>query len=479
VTDDWIRRGPAAGDHPGPGVVAFSTAVLFAVHPMMTEAVGYIAGRAEVICATFFLVAVLAMRRWMIGGRRGWLVVSIVAWLLALASKEVAVMFPFVILAYDRLVCPGSKEDRRWRLMHLHLPVYLCALIAVVVRLVVFAQVENASGIRVIWPYALAEIDVVRRYLLLLLMFDPNGQAVFHAVPLVGSVFTISGVLAMGTLVCLVSLVVVFYRAGRPAVSFGLLWFLLLLVPSAALVVFDRGEPMAEHRVYLASVGLFLALSTGIGWLSVRFGPSRPILWWTFRVTMVFGVLSLAGHTVIRNAVWGSPVSLWAEAAAKAPDHWYPALLLGESLHDAGRHDQAVAAFKRSIQLRPTEAGTYGRAGTCLVELGRLDEAQAMFETMRNLDPSAPEGTNGLGTVALARNQLDLARQDFLETLQTSPQNVPARIGLAAVAERSGHPAEALTRCQEIQQLAPDIPGSDDCLRLRRDHDAASGSGGR
>jgi tetratricopeptide (TPR) repeat protein len=224
-------------------------------------------------------------------------------------------------------------------------------------------------------------------------------------------------------------------------------------------------------------VGLFLALSTGIGWLSVRFGPSRPILWWTFRVTMVLGVLSLAGHTVIRNAVWASPVSLWAEAAAKAPDHWYPALLLGESLHDAGRHAQAVVAFKRSIQLRPTEAGTYGKAGICLVELGRLDEAEGMFEAMRKLDPSAPEVTNGLGTVALARKRLDLARQEFLETLLNNPLKVPARIGLAAVEERSGHPAEALTRCQEIQQLAPDIPESDDCVSLRRDRAAPSGSG--
>jgi hypothetical protein len=477
VTDDRSRRGPAAADQPSPGVVAFSTAVLFAAHPMMTEAVGYVAGRAEVICATFFITAVLAMRWWMIGGRIGWLVVSILAWMLALASKEVAVMFPFVILAYDRLVCPGSPEDRRWRILHVHLPFYVLAVIAVFVRLVVFTQVENATGVKVIWPYALAEIDVMRRYLVLLL--NPNGQAVFHAVPIVGRALTMSGLLAIGTLAFLVSLVVVLYRVGRPAASFGLLWFLLLLVPSAALVVFDRGEPMAEHRVYLASVGLFIALSTGIGWLSVRFGPSRPVLRWTFRVTAVLAVLSLAGHTVIRNAVWSSPVSLWADAVEKAPDHWYPAMLLGESLHDAGRHAEAVAAFRRSIQLRPDEAGTYGRAGICLVELGRLDQAQGMFESMRKIDPWAPEGTNGLGTVALARHQLDLARQKFLETLQNNPLNLPAREGLVAVEERSGHPAEAVTRCQEIHQLAPDIPESDDCLRLSRDRAPASGSGGR
>jgi tetratricopeptide (TPR) repeat protein len=480
LTDDRARRAPAAVDQPTPGVVAFVAALLFAVHPMMTEAVGYIAGRAEVLCATFFLLAVLAMRRWMMGGRAGWLVVSIASWLLALASKEIAVMFPFVILAYDRLVCPGSREDRRWRVTHLHVPVLVVGVIAVVARLVVFlAQAKNAGGVRFVWPYILAEIDVMRRYLLLLLMVEPGGQTVFHAVPVVGRVFTLSAIMAIGTLACLVWLVVVLHRARRSAASVGLVWFLLLLVPSAALVVFDRGEPMAEHRVYLASVGLFVALATGVGWLSVRFGAQRPVWRWAFRVTVVLGALSLTGHTVIRNAVWSTPVSLWADAVDKAPDHWYPALLLGESLHNAGRHDQAVAEFRRSIQLRPGEAGTYGKAGICLVELGRLRDAQAMFESMRKIDPWAPEGTNGLGTVALARNQLDLARQDFFETLQNNPLDVTARLGLVAVEERSGHPAEARTRCQEIQQLAPDTPESDDCLRLRRTRAAAPGSGGR
>jgi tetratricopeptide (TPR) repeat protein len=268
------------------------------------------------------------------------------------------------------------------------------------------------------------------------------------------------------------------HRIRRPAAALGLLWFLLLLVPSAALVVFNRGEPMAEHRVYLASVGLFLAISVAVGWLSVRFSRSRPVLQWTFRLTIAAGVLSLAGHTVIRNAVWSSPVALWGDAAYKAPDHWYPALLLGESLHDAGQHQQAVAQFTKSIQLRPFEAPTYGKAGICLVETGRLDEAEAMFAKMRVLSPLAPEATNGLATVALQRGQLDDARRKFLETLQNNPRNVPARVGLATIAERTGHPAEALARCQEIQQLAPDTTGSADCIS-RNQARLAAGTGGR
>src|SRR5262249_39753576 len=278
---------------------------------------------------------------------------------------------------------------------------------------------------------------------------DLGGQTIFHAVPLVGRVFSVSGLVAIGTLAFLIWFIVKLRKVRRVA-SFGLLWFLLLVIPSSALVVFNHGEPMAEHRVYLASAGVFLALGVVISWLNMRFSPSRAIPHLLFRITATVGVLSLGAHTVVRNAVWSSPVSLWAEAVDKAPDHWYPLKLLGESLHDVGAHDQAVPMFVRSIQLRPTEADTYGKEGICLVELGRLDEAQAAFEKLRTIDPYMPEGTNGLGTVALSRKEFDLARQRYEQTLVNNPMNIPARVGLAEVDERTGHPADALALCEEV-----------------------------
>ena len=90
-------------------VVAFMAASLFGLHPMMTEAVGYISGRSEVLYGCFFLLALLAARRWMIGDGsevdspgRG-------LWAAALMSKEVAVFWPIVASLYDRYVL-GSPE---------------------------------------------------------------------------------------------------------------------------------------------------------------------------------------------------------------------------------------------------------------------------------------------------------------------------------------------------------------------------------
>src|SRR5438128_1712278 len=130
-------------------VVAGTAAVLFAVHPMMTEAVGYISGRSEVLCATLFLLALMSGRRWLRGDGAIWALLSIGLWIVALASKEIAAMFPFVLACYDWLVAPGTHVQKRRRMLTVHLPIVTIALLSAVIRLAVFARVENAEHMMV------------------------------------------------------------------------------------------------------------------------------------------------------------------------------------------------------------------------------------------------------------------------------------------------------------------------------------------
>ena len=134
---EFVRRGT------GRIVSAFLAAAVFAVHPMMTQAVGYISGRAEVLCTTFVLMALAAARRWMLGGRGVWLAATFGLWVLALASKETAVMFVAVAFVYDRLVLVGTAADRRRRLLWMHMPFIGFVVFAMTVRLAVFAFLEH------------------------------------------------------------------------------------------------------------------------------------------------------------------------------------------------------------------------------------------------------------------------------------------------------------------------------------------------
>ena len=96
--------------------------MLFAVHPMMTEAVGYISGRSEVLCAVVFPAALMAGRRWLRGGGARWAVAHRRVLGRALATKEIGAMFPFVLLACDELVVRPDRRERRRRWLRVHVP---------------------------------------------------------------------------------------------------------------------------------------------------------------------------------------------------------------------------------------------------------------------------------------------------------------------------------------------------------------------
>src|SRR5262245_12175043 len=171
---------PSTGPAVRPQVVALTAAVLLAVHPMMTESVTYIAGRSEVLCATFFLLAFFAARRWMLGGSRVWWLTAIACWVAALGVKEIAAMLPFVLLAYERWVLAGRSIDRRRILWQWHVPLIGVAFAGAAARVAVLAFIEHPGEFVVEWRYVLVTVDVLFRYLGLLI--TASGQTIFHAV---------------------------------------------------------------------------------------------------------------------------------------------------------------------------------------------------------------------------------------------------------------------------------------------------------
>jgi protein O-mannosyl-transferase len=400
---------------PGGGVLApFAAAALFAVHPMMTEAVGYVSGRSELLCATFFILALMCGRRWIAStdsphpsgrsmeGPWAWGACTAGLWVLALAAKETAAVFPFVLLAYDRLALTAGAGGRRRRLRTIHLPLIGATIAAGVARLAIFSRIEY-PGARVHWAYAFVDLDVFRRYLWL--MLRPSGQTIFHEVAAAGP-FDARTLLAVAVLVGLLWTI---WRLRRvePSASLGLLWFLLALLPSAGLTMLNQGEPMAEHRVYLASCGLFLAAGVAVRWLGARLDGvgARARVWSGAALALV--LVSFGLETMLRNAVWRDPVGLWQESVDLAPAHFRPRLLLGESLQDAGRRDEAMEQYKTAIRLRPSDPDAYVKVGQMLAEAGRWAEARDQFHKALGVDPANAPARRSLLTLDAVESRFE------------------------------------------------------------------------
>jgi tetratricopeptide (TPR) repeat protein len=444
------------------GTIAAAAALLFAVHPALTQGVGFVSARAETLCAMFLMVAFISARRAIREGPNWWWILSTASWFLALACKEIAAMFPLILFAYDYLVAPVDVSQRRRRLWRVYVPLMALAMVLGVIRLSVLMTVEHSKS-AIQWRFALVELDVFRRYVQLLLW--PVGQTIFHAIDPIDRVTNVRAIGGFATVLLFAATIWKLRR--QDVISFGLAWFVLLLIPSAVLVVLDRGEPMAEGRLYTASIGFFVAAGGVAAAILEHANRLSPVAKRRARDIGYAVIVVLALRTMTRNIVWHSATSLWLEAAESAPNHWLPRVALGEALHDDGKHEEAIGMFRSAIAMNPSDPLAYAKLGQCLLELGKMEDADVAFKSLRAVDPGSTAASTGLGLIALRARDSGVAREYFLQSLAKEPMSVPMRQVLASIAEKTD-PAEALRWCEEIKRIAPQTPGNEECIQRNR-----------
>jgi cytochrome c-type biogenesis protein CcmH/NrfG len=442
--------------------VAFTAAALLAVHPLMTEAVGYVSGRSELLCGIFFMTSLLCLRSFLLTWRPLALVAGLVTWVAALASKELAIVLPLCLLAWDRWLLPDDQQPRRARLLRFHLPVLTTMAVAAAVRVASFVRVETSGELGNLGLNALVESVVVWRYLGLLLL--PVSQSIVHDIRIIESFTDPVGLTAM---VGLVAVAVALWRARTrlPWLSFGGAWFLLLLAPSH---IIPLAEPMAEHRCYLAACGFFLvvgyvAVTADRWWRRRQLGPGavpRLVL------CLILVVLSLT--SIARNRIWADKVALWRDAASKAPKTWAPHYALADELRLLGRYREAIPVYRRAIEILPDQPDAYMNLGICLAESGQHEQAVATFHQALEIDPSYVKAYNNLAMLAMIRGDGAEAHRLLMQALDHEPDNLRTLVTLASLYERSNQPATALRLCQEAQKLYPATPGLKDCVERNR-----------
>lgn len=450
---------------------AFTGAALFAVHPLMTEAVAYVSGRSELLCATWFLLTILLARRAVLHGNVIAAAAAFATGALALASKEVAAALPFVILAYDWLLLPGTERERRRRFWGLYAP--LCVQLAVAATYRVVLLQEAAAGMY--HPpllSALTQSIVIWRYLRLAVW--PVGQSIMHSVHQVDSPGDPLALVAVTGLL-VVFLLAIRVRRTAPLLTFATIWYFACIAPSSSVIALR--ESMAEHRAYLATAGICLVVASGV----LRWGTARERThraWAAYRFALGGAIAVLALMTVARNEVWSSPVRLWREATVSAAGMWEPHYALADVLREAKDYAGAVPEYEAVIRVRPNDLNAHTNLGICLAEIGRFEEAEAAFRRTLAIEPNFARGYTNLGALALVRGDAATARDAYQEAIKRDPRNVLARMQLARILETSFHDYHAAARmCGEARALAPSTPGVVECVERNRKLAASADAG--
>lgn len=411
---------------------ALGAALLFAVHPLQTQAVTYIVQRHAALAALFYVAALLLYARSRLAqGRRAALLYAgaLAAAFLAVRSKETAATLPAAILLYEVVFLRSPGLARRAALVA---PFALVALLIPAAHLGANAgDLEAATRVQTSMPratYLLTELRVVVLYLRLLVY--PVGQSIDHDVPasagfgpeeaacgaLLGALALTGGALAR--------------RWGAAAVAgFGILFgFLALSVESSLVPIIDVAM---EHRMYLPMVGIALAAGAAVELL-----PARRAV-----AAVALATVLLAGATFARNRVWSSPAALWLDAALQAPRKLRPLLNLGQALADAGHGREAWQVWSRALEIAPTSTDELFARGDIRRQAGDEAGARADWLQVIEADPRHARALNNLGIFAFLEGDEAAALSYFERAVRAQPLLPSARANLSAARAALGLPA--------------------------------------
>ena len=338
--------------------VPFWTAILFLIHPMATETVTYISGRASGLMAFLYLFAFLlyikaSEHQDAVMPRRLYLSGSVLSLVLSLGSKETAVTFPLALLLWDLLIRRLRGASLRTAILSGHLAFWIVLALAAGwawnhPRYSALAQFSFT--IRPFWTNALSELHAMGYALVLL--FTPWNQNFdhdlreFHSLmqwplPLDLLLLFALGAAGLGTM------------RRFPLVSFGLSWFFLQLLPISLI---PRNDLLSERNLHLSSIGLFLAIVAlgSYGTRRVATVLPRPQLFWFISTGLAaMLVLVLCTFTYQRNRLYQDRLSLWSDAVLKSPDKARPHNNLGYAYALHGDWDRAIEEFRTAVRLDP------------------------------------------------------------------------------------------------------------------------------
>jgi tetratricopeptide (TPR) repeat protein len=420
-------------------------ALLFAVHPIHAESVVYVTASTDLLVTLFLLASFLAYFHFREEGASPAVYVgSIFAAVLAMLSKETAVMFPWVLVAYEALRQIPSRDpgagEKRWHQFAWTLPFFGIVGAYITIRYLLFGlnAGQGPGGSRLA---ALADVPLVLIVYLRNLIW-PFRLSFFYPAEW-GSQWT----LLRGAAAVLVLFAAVYlwrrFRA-REVLRLQLAWTAILFVPAVlGVYAFVREDWVHDRHMYLVSVPVCLlaaALLMNPRWPAKFSAAASAALFTVLLISLAFQVPRFSDDaTVYETALQVAPRSVLAHQ------------FFAERLWTYGRQEEGLREFKTVVELAPRSANAHERYGAALAQIGREEEAQAEFETALQCTSGRPDFR---GFLLSEMAQLEMKHSKFTEAaahLTEAVQLAPGILNYHALL------AEALTREGRTQEAEAEM----------------------
>jgi len=432
-------------------IMALSTSLLFALHPVQTQAVTYIVQRFTSLATMFYLTALVCYVKWrlLLRERNGivkflYYVGSLIFAVMSMKTKEIGFTLPVIIAVYEFIFFKGVLQRRILFLAPLMLTLLVIpySLIDLDDSSALLQEFSDSTRLLTNIPrldYLFTEFSVIITYVRLL--FLPINQNLDYDYPLYHSFFNLRVFVSFVFLSLLFSTAIYFlYRLKKmkdlnpltALISFGILWFFVTLsVESSIIPIIDV---IFEHRMYLPSIGVFTALTASVFIMKDRLKTNKysNIIF----LFLVIFIIALFVATVKRNFIWQDKVSLWQDVIKKSPQKARGYDNLASAYLQKGELDRSIDFYQKALIIDSKSAESHYNLGYALILKGDITNAKSEFEQTIVIKPTHSYAFNQLGNLYLINNELLKAKDYFKKALDLDYGNLEAHYNYAIVSER-------------------------------------------
>jgi tetratricopeptide (TPR) repeat protein len=440
-------------------------AAVFAIHPLRVESVAWVAERKDVLSGLFFMLTIGAYVRYV---HHSWqlsrYLTVVVLFALGLMSKPMLVTLPFVLLLLDywplnRFNRPALAAEGAGPVDgpgHFSVPLQLIIekipLLVLSVPLCVATVLVDRTGIGSVetFPLHLRIGNALISYATYICqMFYPARLATLYSYPTQGVPVwkIIMAVLVLAS----ISAGVFFWRRTRPYLLVGWLWYLGMLVPVIG-VVQVGAQARADRYTYLPQIGLYMLLTWAAADLCAGWRHRRMVLGGLS--TVILAALMFCAHTQV--SYWRNSETLWTHTLACTSDNFIGQNNLGNALLRRGRMDEAIAHYRKALQIKSDYGDANFDLGDALLQKGSVDEAIPQFQKALQIIPDYAEAHFDLGNALLQKGSVDEAIAHFQRALQIKPDYAEAHVNLGFTLFTMGNVDEAIAHFQKALQINPD-----------------------
>ena len=431
----------------GSPVAALASAVVYIVHPIQTEAVVSIVGRSELLAAGLFFAAWLAFRK-----GRTW--VAALVYFLAALAKESAITLPAILMLEMALTEGGIRKVREsWRrfaVLAMTGTAYLTLRFCVLGGLGIPTSGQYLNGALTLTERWLTSGRVFLQYFRLILApVQIASDYDFNSIP-VGGIWDWDAWLGLAIVGAAIILAVRFFKL-RPAVSIGILFFFIALLPVSNWIM-PIALLMAERFLYLPIFGL--ALLAGLMWAGIQQQGPRRLIMGGF---VTFSALLCISH----NYVWQDTLTFHENAVRIVPNNARARLGYGYALLRMNKVVEAKEQFEAGLRILPKNAPLLAGLADATMKLdGRCDRVRPLLAQALTIDPGQWHSLWVLGDCFMMEGNVDRAEQSYrLAIERTEFPDAKLLLSWARLLERAGKTPAALAAYQRAALIDPTDEG--------------------